>query len=202
MTAAVEAALGGPGRGALCLCPVDVHCVLEARKDPELARFLDEAAFTVADGMPLVRVERWMGFPQAERARGADLMWRILERTRGAGLGHFFYGGREGVADALAVRVGEAFPGIRVAGAFCPPFRPLTPAEEDDLVARIHASGADVVWVGLSTPKQHHWAAAMRGRLDVKLIGVVTGSCRSRGGSGGATWRWCLASCGSWGCRC
>ena len=89
VTATIEVALSRAAREALCLCPVDVHCVLEARKDPELARFLDEAAFTVADGMPLVRVERWMGFPQAERARGADLMWRILERIRGAGLGHF-----------------------------------------------------------------------------------------------------------------
>lgn len=173
VAAAVEAALARPGRDALCLCPVDAHCVVLAREDPALARFLDEAAFTVADGMPLVRVARRMGFPRAERARGADLMWRILERTRGTGLAHFFYGGREGVADALAARVAEAFPGVRVAGTYCPPFRSLTPAEEDDLAARIHAGGADVVWVGLSTPAQHRWAAAMRSRLDVKLIGVV-----------------------------
>jgi len=147
--------------------------VVLARKDPELRRFLNDAAFTVPDGMPLVRMARWMGFPGAERARGAQVMWRILEATAGAGVGHFFYGGGEGVADALAARVGAELPGVRVAGAFCPPFRPLTRSEENEVVARIHGTGADVVWVGLSTPGQHQWAARMRGRLDVKLIGVV-----------------------------
>jgi N-acetylglucosaminyldiphosphoundecaprenol N-acetyl-beta-D-mannosaminyltransferase len=173
VTAAIEATLRSPERHALCLCPVDAHSVLEARKDQEVARFLDEAAFTVPDGMPLVRVARWTGFPRAERARGADLMWRILEGTSGTEIRHFFYGGRDGVADALASRVAGAFPGVRVAGTFCPPFRPLTSEEERDVVQRIHASGADVVWVGLSTPGQHRWAARMRSRLDVKLIGVV-----------------------------
>lgn len=171
--AAVEATLERPEREALALCPLDAHSVIQARKDPALLRFLDESAFAVADGMPLVRIARWSGFPQAERARGTDVMWRILERTRDAGIGHFFYGGREGVADALAARLAEALPGIRVAGTDGPPFRPLTRAEEDGLVARIHTSGADVVWVGLSTPRQHHWAASMRGRLRVKLVCAV-----------------------------
>lgn len=170
---ALDAVLRAPARDAVCVCPVDAHALVQARKDPALLRFLNEGAFAVADGMPLVRLARWTGFPGTERARGAQVMWRIMEGTAGTGIGHFFYGGGEGVADALAARVAAELPGVRVAGTFCPPFRPLTPREDDEVVARIHASGADVVWVGLSTPGQHHWAARMRSRLDVKLIGVV-----------------------------
>lgn len=171
--AAIGAALAAPEREARCVCPVDAHCVVLARRDPDLRRFLNDAAFTVPDGMPLVRMARWMGFPGAERARGAEVMWRILEGTAGTGLGHFFYGGREGVADALAERVAAELPGVRMAGTFCPPFRAMTPEEEAALLARIHGAGTDVLWVGLSTPGQHRWAARMRSRLDVKLIGVV-----------------------------
>ncbi len=174
VTHSVLEALRRPARDALCLCPVDAHCVVEAGRDPALLGLLnDEATFTVPDGMPLVRMARWMGFPGAERARGAQVMWRVLEGTAGTGLGHFFYGGREGVADALAERVAAELPGVRMAGTFCPPFRAMTPEEEAALLARIHGAGTDVLWVGLSTPGQHRWAARMRSRLDVKLIGVV-----------------------------
>jgi exopolysaccharide biosynthesis WecB/TagA/CpsF family protein len=100
--------------------------------------------------------------------------------------------------DALAARVAGAFPGVRVAGTYCPPFRPSTPAEEDDLAARINASGADVVWVGLSLPAQHRWAATMRSRLDVKLIGVVGAAFEYHTGGVRAAPAWMQAASLEW----
>lgn len=160
-------------REALYLCPTGVHGVVEAQKDQEFRRILNSAAFNVADGMPLVRVSQRLGFADAERAFGPDVMWEVLNRSADAHTRHFFYGGKEGVADALAARAIECFPGLRVAGTYCPPFRPLTVDEEQDIADLINKSDADVVWVGLSTPKQERWVARLRLRLRVKLLCTV-----------------------------
>ena len=168
--AAVEKVLRSPAREAELLCPTGVHGVIEAHKDPEFRRILNKAAFNLADGMPLVIVSRLQGHRTAGRAFGPDVMWALLGRSVALGTSHFFYGGKEGVADRLAEISKEAFPGLRVAGTYCPPFRSLTPDEEAEIVTLINDSGADVVWVSLSTPKQEQWIAAFQGRLNVKLL--------------------------------
>lgn len=167
---AVLEVLDQDSRDALYLCPTSVHGVIEAQKDSAFKRLLNNASFNVPDGMPLVRSAQWMGNRNAERAFGPDVMLSVLERTAGIGTKHFFYGGREGVADALASEMIRAFPGLQVAGTYCPPFRPLTTDEEHEVASLINNSGADVVWVGLSTPKQERWIGSMRERLDVKLL--------------------------------
>lgn len=155
------------------LCPTGVHGLVEADEDPELKAILNSAELTVADGMPLVLVSRMLGHHTAERAFGPDVMLAILEGGVTHGVKHYFYGGREGVADELRVRLCRRFPDLEVVGTFCPPFRSLSDKEFDDIAAMINDSGADVVWVGLSTPKQERWAARMRDRLDAKLICTV-----------------------------
>lgn len=168
------------------LCPTGVHGVIEARRDSRLRDILNQAMFNVPDGMPIVMASRALGHDRAERVFGPDVMWAVLRDSVSLGTRHFFYGGREGVADRLAERVTASFPGIAISGTYCPPFRPLTPEEEDAIVRRINDSRTDVVWVGLSTPKQEHWIASMRDRLDVRLMCSVgaafdyhTGSIRS-----------------------
>jgi len=100
-------------------------------------------------------------------------MLRVLERAAEAGWSSYFYGGAQGVPELLAAAMQERFPGLRVAGTASPPFRPLTPAEERDVVASINAARPDLVWVGLSTPKQERWMAHFRERLDAPvLLGV------------------------------
>ena len=157
-------------RAARYLCPSGVHGIIEAQKDPAFRQILNQAEFNIADGKPVVFASRLAGFRDSERAFGPDAMWAILRESVPLGCSHFFYGGREGVADMLAERVQQAFPGLRVAGTYCPPFRALSLAEENEIASVINRSGADVVWVGLSTPKQERWIAAMRHRLGVKLI--------------------------------
>lgn len=167
---AVADILRSRSRPAAYLCPTGVHGVMEAQKDSMFREILNGAALNLADGMPLVYASRLMGFHAAERAFGPAVMWAILQRTDGTGIRHFFYGGREGVAEALATRVQQAFPGVVVAGTYCPPFRSLTDEELERIAVLINASRADVVWVGLSTPKQERWIDRMRDRLDVKLL--------------------------------
>jgi N-acetylglucosaminyldiphosphoundecaprenol N-acetyl-beta-D-mannosaminyltransferase len=100
-------------------------------------------------------------------------MLAVLAMSAVRGWSSFLYGGAPGVPERLAARLGERYPGLRIAGGYSPPFRPLTPREDTEIVDRINASGAELVWVGLSTPKQERWMAEHRSRLTAPvLLGV------------------------------
>jgi N-acetylglucosaminyldiphosphoundecaprenol N-acetyl-beta-D-mannosaminyltransferase len=100
-------------------------------------------------------------------------MLEFCRATSSRRLRHYFYGGAPGVADALAAQMVERFSGLVVAGTCSPPFRPLTSDEDAAIVAQINTSRADIVWVGLSTPKQERWMHAHRALLDVPvMVGV------------------------------
>ena len=172
MRAALEH-LRSPERTCAYLCATGVHGVIEAQGSSEFRRILNRSAFNLADGMPIVFASRLLGHPRAERAFGPDAMWSILSETTDGEVGHYFYGGKPGVADHLASTVKTRLPGLRVVGTYCPPFRPLTESEKGAVARAINSSGADVVWVGLSTPKQERWVADMRHRLNVKLLCTV-----------------------------
>jgi N-acetylglucosaminyldiphosphoundecaprenol N-acetyl-beta-D-mannosaminyltransferase len=89
------------------------------------------------------------------------------------GYSHYFYGGQDGVAPRLIERLTSRYPGLRVAGWSTPPFRALTSQEDADTVRAISAARPEIVWVGLSTPKQERWMADHVGRIDgAVLIGV------------------------------
>ena len=150
-------------------CATSVHGVVTASRDPAFARILNQADVIAPDGMPLVWVGRIMGRRTMERMYGPRFMLRICDRCA-PGTRHFFYGGEPGVADDLAKRLSARFAGVEVAGTYCPPFREISVAELDDIADLINRSGADVVWVGLSTPKQERWIDAIRDRLRVKVL--------------------------------
>ena len=149
----------------------DVASVMAMHADPALLAVSRRTAMNVPDGMPLVSIGRRRGLP-VERACGPDLMERVLMEGAGTGLKHFFYGGKEGVADLLARRFRARNRGIEIVGTFSPPFRPMTPEEDAEIVRMIRASGADIVWVGISSPRQDLWMDAHLGRLPVTMIGV------------------------------
>ena len=155
------------------VCVTGVHGVMESQRDDELRQIHNEAGLVTPDGMPLVWISRLRGFPHVDRVYGPDLMLAASERSVARRYSHFFYGGGEGVAERLAGRLAERFPGLRIAGTFTPPFRSLTPEEDEDVVRRINEAAPDIVWVGLSTPKQERWMRAHVGRLEAPvLIGV------------------------------
>ncbi|MGH7558403.1 MAG: WecB/TagA/CpsF family glycosyltransferase [Gemmatimonadota bacterium] len=155
------------------VCVSGVHGVMESSRDPALLDIHNAAGLVTPDGMPLVWICHWRGHPEVQRVYGPDLMLRLCERSEGQGYRHFLYGGAEGVADLLAERLKERFPGLEIVGTFCPPFRPLTPDEDAEVVERIRTSRPHVVWVGLSTPKQERWMHAHVDLLEGPvLIGV------------------------------
>lgn len=155
------------------VCVTGVHGVMESQADPELLQVHNRSGMTVPDGMPLVWCAHRAGLADTSRVYGPDLMLSVLERAAERGWRSYFYGGAEGVPELLAERMAERFPGLRVAGAESPPFRPLTELESRETAERINASGADLVWVGLSTPKQERWMARHREALAAPvLLGV------------------------------
>lgn len=169
----VEAWLRAPFSRARYVCVTGVHGVMESRRDRAIARIHNRADMVVPDGMPLVCVGRVLGHRHMGRVYGPDLMLAVLDRCARSGHRSYFYGGAEGVADELARRMAARFPGLAVAGTHTPPFRPLTEREDAEAVERIGASGADVVWIGLSTPKQERLMGAWQDRVRAKvMIGV------------------------------
>ena len=150
-----------------------VHGVIESQSDEELRQIHNDAGMVTPDGMPMVWLGKRNGFKYMDRVYGPDLMLAVCEASQTTGYRHFFYGGDEGVPELLRDKLVEKHPGLDVVGTYSPPFRPLTDEEETAVINIIRDSTADIVWVGLSTPKQERWMAEYLNRLNVPvLIGV------------------------------
>ena len=168
----IDHAVAARRRGYICVAAV--HTVMATREDAELLSAVLGSDLTVPDGQPLVWALKLLGHPLEDRVYGPELMQRACERAAVSGIRVFLYGGRSPEALAqLTENLRATHSGLRIAGGYSPPFRELTPEEEDALAADINASGADVVWVGIGVPKQEKWMARMRDRLEAPvLIGV------------------------------
>jgi N-acetylglucosaminyldiphosphoundecaprenol N-acetyl-beta-D-mannosaminyltransferase len=154
----------------VCFCTVNT--VMECRRSETLREVLNRAGMVTPDGMPLVWLSR-RRHPEVSRVYGPDFMLAELERSVGAGHRHFLYGGSGGVTSRLASKMLARFPGLEIVGALEPPFAPLEELCTAETAAEINASGADVVWVGIGSPKQERWMAAMRPMLKAPvLLGV------------------------------
>jgi N-acetylglucosaminyldiphosphoundecaprenol N-acetyl-beta-D-mannosaminyltransferase len=155
------------------VCVTGVHGVMESQRDQELRQIHNASGLTTPDGMPMVWAGRRAGASWMSRVYGPDLMLEICERAAREGWTSYLYGGADGVPERLAKALSERFPGLRIVGTHSPPFRSLTAAEDDGIVASINDTAPDIVWVGLSTPKQERWMAAHMGRLSAPvMVGV------------------------------
>jgi N-acetylglucosaminyldiphosphoundecaprenol N-acetyl-beta-D-mannosaminyltransferase len=155
------------------VCVTGVHGVMESYRDPTLRKIHNAAGLVTPDGMPLVWLGRRLGFGQIKRVYGPDLMLALCEYSMGKAYSHFLYGGGPEVPEKLAEELKDRFPGLQVAGVYSPPFRELTPEEDEGVIKMINDSGAQIVWIGLSTPKQEKWMSSHLKKLKAPvLIGV------------------------------
>lgn len=169
--ACITGAIAGQHKGYVCV--TGVHGVMEAQRDPQVRRALAESMLVVPDGMPTVWIGRLQGHQKMQRVFGPDLMLEVCERSVESGFSHFFYGGKPGVADELAATLTRKFPGMKIAGTYTPPFRPLSAIENLELQDRVKRLDPDIVWVGLSTPKQEKFMAESIAHLNCRvMIGV------------------------------
>lgn len=167
-TDAILAAARAGQKGYVCVS--GVHGVIESRKDKALRRILTHAFLNVPDGMPLVWTGRTQGFKGMGRVYGPDLMLYVCKDSVAQGTSHFLYGGKEGVVEELKTTLEQRFPGIRIVGTYCPPFRPLKDEEAAELARQVSATQPDLFWVGLSTPKQERFMAEYLPRLDTRIM--------------------------------
>ncbi len=149
----------------------EVAGLMATVETPELRELHKRAAMVTPDGMPLVWLGKLKGKP-VSRTCGPDLMMRVLGDSEASGLRHYFYGGKPGVVEALRESFVKRFPKLRVTGVGCPPFRPLTASELSELAADINASEADVVWIGISSPKQEFLMRDLQPLLHSTMLGV------------------------------
>lgn len=160
-------------RGKGYICVTGVHGVMESQRDGNLRDILNRSFLCLPDGMPTVWAGRLQGHRAMGRVYGPDFMLRLCKLSARRDCRHFLYGGKSGVAQELQARLEVLVPAINIVGTYTPPFRPLTPSEEEELITQINESRPDIVWVGLSTPKQERFMAQYLERLETRLmIGV------------------------------
>jgi N-acetylglucosaminyldiphosphoundecaprenol N-acetyl-beta-D-mannosaminyltransferase len=155
------------------VCITGVHGVIESQSDPALRQIHNQAGMVAPDGMPLVWMARRLGYSQIKRVYGPDLMRAVTAFSAQRGYRQFYYGGAPGLAEKLRDALVNQHPELQVCGTLSPPFRPLTPEEDEEIVAKINAAKPDILWIGLSTPKQEKWMASHLGRIDAPvMVGV------------------------------
>lgn len=171
LTAIADAVDGGD---QIYICCTPASSLIYARDDTALASALADADIVTPDGMGVVHAARLLGETISDRVYGPDLMEFHCDVAARMGTPIYLYGGHDPAAlDALQGQLAERYPGIEIVGAWSPPHRALTPEETDAAVARINASGAKVVWVGIGSPKQELWMQSMRPRLEAPVLAGV-----------------------------
>lgn len=149
-------------------CPV--YTLMMCREQPDVMQAVNGADMVTADGMPIVWVQQRRGHRQAERVYGPDIMDALCRRTAGTAIKHYFWGGLPGVAEQLVERLQAKNPSLHVAGTFSPPVQTVGSTPDPAVVDQLNRSGADVIWVGLGSPKQDLWMQRYRPVLHAPLL--------------------------------
>ena len=152
-----------------------MHGIMEAHKDKRFGASLDEAELLAPDGILAILVARFHGHRIKKQDTGPDLLWRFSEVANRLSYKYFFYGDTDETLELLSSKINAEFPGLRIVGAVSPPFRPLTPEEDAEMVAKINQAKPDVLWVGLGVPAQDQWIYDHRQVLNVP-VAVGTGA--------------------------
>ncbi len=172
-----RSALEGPkdGRRVRWFACLNPHAYVVARRDPVFAEALHSADLLVADGVGITIAARLLGKHIGERITGSDFFMTLMGRLSAAGgASVFLLGSTEENLEAMRERIARDFPGVRVAGVYSPPFRDqFSAAENAAMIAAINASGADVLWVGMTAPKQEKWIHEHVNLLEVRFAGAI-----------------------------
>jgi len=164
----VDDALAAGGKHYICA--TGVHGIMEAQKDASLKAILNRAYLNVPDGKPTVWLSWIQHFAEMGHVGGPELMLEICGLSVRKNYTHFLYGGNPGVVEELSTALQRLFPGIRIVGVYTPPFRRLNSQEEADLVRMVALAAPDILWVGISTPKQEKFMAEYLPKLNTKLM--------------------------------
>jgi len=132
----------------------------------EHLEYIQNASYSLCDGIGVVMAGMLRG-RRIARLNGPVLLLKCCEYGIESGWRHFFFGGRPGVPEMLSNKLAKRFPGLITAGTYSPPFCQVTREQDQEIVARINAARADILWVGLGLPKQERWIAEHLETVDV-----------------------------------
>ncbi|MBF0489608.1 MAG: WecB/TagA/CpsF family glycosyltransferase [Candidatus Omnitrophica bacterium] len=152
------------------VCVAPVATLVDANRDPAYAAVVNAAGMVTPDGMPVVWLARAKGCRDIERTYGPDLMRLVCKQFQQKGLRHFFYGSTEKTLVQLQQSLKEQYLDINIVGVYSPSFQSQAVRESDEVIRLINESKADVLWVGLGSPKQDFWMSMHRPLLDVPVI--------------------------------
>jgi N-acetylglucosaminyldiphosphoundecaprenol N-acetyl-beta-D-mannosaminyltransferase len=155
-----------------CLNPHSVHM---AMSDPAAEEALKAADILIPDGVGVMLASRILGGGIRERITGSDIFRELSRRLNDrGGAAYFFLGSTEETLAAIETRLADEFPRIRFAGAYSPLFKEVFSEEENRaMIKAINRAGPDVLWVGMTAPKQEKWIYQNKDKLNVKFIGAV-----------------------------
>lgn len=169
----IEGVKEDTGKETRLISATGAHGLVHAQQNPKFKYLLSRFYINLPDGKPGVWIGRWKGAEKMERCYGPDFFAALMETSATQEIDHYLCGGDEGVADDLKEACAEKFGNHRVVGTHCPPFRPLTENEFEQLGRDIDKTGADVVWIGISTPKQERFAARLSRHTGASFIVTV-----------------------------
>lgn len=162
----------GAARRSAYVCVTNVHVVMEGWDNAEYRAVINGGDLITPDGVPLVWALRLLGVKSATRVYGPDLTLHVCAAAAAKGLPVALYGGTEDSLRDFSKTLEACYPGIRIACAISPPFRALSPEEDDAYTQQIEQSSARILFVGIGCPKQEQWMAAHKGRLNLPMLGV------------------------------
>jgi N-acetylglucosaminyldiphosphoundecaprenol N-acetyl-beta-D-mannosaminyltransferase len=149
------------------------HGLVYAKKNPEFAEILKSFTMNLPDGKPNEWIGRLKGHREMRQCRGPDFFMEVMTRSASLSIRHFLCGGREGVPEQLKEACLEKFSNTNIIGTYSPPFREMTDKELMGLADRINRAGADILWIGMSTPKQEKFAFRIARYIQVHYIATV-----------------------------
>jgi N-acetylglucosaminyldiphosphoundecaprenol N-acetyl-beta-D-mannosaminyltransferase len=166
------------------------HGALEAHKHPDFREILHTADLSVPDGRWAARVAARKMSCATHQVRGADLLSAFCEFSAQKGFTNYFYGDTDEILALASARLRQMHPGVKIVGAYSPPFRELSPDEDSRVVEMINQANPDVIWVALGLPKQERWIVAHRHRLKAPVIVAVGAAIKFHSGKVIPSPRW------------
>jgi N-acetylglucosaminyldiphosphoundecaprenol N-acetyl-beta-D-mannosaminyltransferase len=151
----------------------NVYSVYVASKDRYFYKICNSSDIVLADGLPVVWASKILGCKLPERIAGPDFMWSFSKTCAEKGYKIFLLGGRQENLDDLVRNLKNSFPGISIVGAYSPPFGEWSEEENNRIIQMINDSRTDVLWLGISTPKQDKWIFENKNRLKAKVAAGV-----------------------------
>jgi N-acetylglucosaminyldiphosphoundecaprenol N-acetyl-beta-D-mannosaminyltransferase len=157
------------------LACINPHSYVVSLNDEKFARALRDASWIVPDGAGIVIASRLLGGAIHQRVTGSDVFTGLHKRLNGmGGMSVFFLGSTEETLTLIRMRMAQDYPNIKVAGTYSPPFKPdYSQTENSEMISAVNASNADVLWVGMTAPKQEKWLFDNRSKLNVKFAGAI-----------------------------